>query len=1511
MKRIWLKRTAWILLTPVFIFTLLMILLYVPPVQSFLRRQAMSIASEATGMQISVERIDLRFPLNLLVRGVLVTQPVDSLGTEKQDTLLNLKSLNVRIQAWPLLHGQVEVDEVKLEQVSLNSLQLIDGMQVQGELGRFYLESHGVNLTDEAVVLNQIELADTRLEVMLADTTEAVPDTTTTPLNWKVNLHTLALNNVSVALSMPLDSIRMSTRLGKVQLQDAKVDLGKTLYAWRNFQLSDASLHFDQGTAEPVEGFDASHIALRDIQIGIDSVFSCGRTMNAVIRECTMNERSGLSVTSLSGRLQADSVFIKVPTLQLHTPHSQLDFVGQTYWDLVDIPTSGRLSARFHALIGKQDVLLFAGGLPESFKEAYPFRPLEIHAGTEGNLKQMQISRFTVDLPGAFSLNGGGELWHLTDSVSRNGSLDFTMQTQNLNFLTELAETMPDDYLIIPDSMNLKAQIQLEGTRYAALLNLQEQQGALHLDAAYDTSTEEYHADFLVDSLQLHHFLPKDSIYMLSAKVFAKGKGVDVASTHTFASLQASLQELQYGSLNVSNVDLKATLKSALATVSFKSDNPLLKMKADANMHLDRTYMDGKLDMDLEDIDLYQLRVAPKPLEYPCAFTLTAEARRDSIKLMANAGDLDFRFRARSTLEHLLHQSDRFLSLLNQQLEERRLDHAALRRLLPTAGMHLRAGYQNPVGYYLATKDIKYTDFKLSFGFTPQIGINGRSSIHGLRMDSLQLDTLFFTVRQDTSRIRLQGGVINGPKNPHFVFKSTLTGEIRSEDAELKANYVDGQGKTGLLFGINARPLSEGHGKGNGLLLQLTPAEPIIAFRKFRFEEDCNWLYLHKDMRMYANVDMNSDEGMGFRMQSDKNDTVSLQNMNVELSRFKLSELTGILPYMPRMTGLLSAEAHYVQTQKSLQLSAEAVVRKLTYENHPVGDIGMGATWLPDENKTHYLNAYMTVNDQEAMLVDGTLQDNSLLDISAELQHLPLHIANAFVPDQMVMLGGDLDGQLQVKGTVEQPKVDGELILDSVSVYARQVGARYWFDNRPVKVENNRLLFNKFAIYTTSPNPFTIHGNVDFRNLNQPTANLDLKATNYTLLDAPRTRESMIYGKVFVDLAATIRGRLDALVMRGNMNLLGNTDVAYVLTDSPLTVEDRLDGLVSFTSFADSIQTDTLSAPTMSLGGMDMIMTVHIDNAVQIRADLSPDRSKYVSLEGGGDLNLQYTPQGDMNLSGRYTLSSGVMKYALPMIPPKEFSLVNGSYVDWRGDPMNPTLNLKAVERVRASVAEGDNGATRMVNFIASISIKNRLEAPELIFDLEAPEDATVQNELQAMGAEERSKQAIAMLATGIYLNSGIKGGGLTMGSALNSVLQSQINALAGSALESVGASFSVGVEDRTASETGEKQTDYSFRYSQRFFNDRFQIVIGGKVSTGANATNDAESFIDNISLEYRLDASGTRYVRVFHNKNYESILDGEITETGVGLVLRRKMNRLGELFIFKKNKKKDENLVE
>mgnify|MGYP000623951499 FL=1 len=657
------------LLTPIILFVILMILLYVPPVQNFIRKQATAIASDATGMNISVERIDLRFPLNLLVRGVQVVQPgSDTADIQHPDTLLNLGSLNVRVQAWPLLKGRVEVDDITLQRVAVNSSGLLEGMRIKGTLGRFFLASHGIDLNKEDAVLNRVELSDTHVQVMLADTTETPEDTTETALNWRVALHNLKLKNVSVDLQMPLDSMSLAATIGDASIEDAEADLKRQFYGWRKFALTGTSVNYDTGTAVPAEGFDASHIALRDIRIGIDSVMTCGRDMNAVIREFSMYDRSGLTVTSLTGRLFADSAVIRVPYLQLKTPHSEMNLTAQTYWKLVDIPTTGQLSARFNANIGKQDVLLFAGGLPETFKEAYPFRPLVIHAGTEGNLKQMQISRFTAELPGAFSLSGGGELWNLTDSLKRSGGLDFEMQTQDLNFLTGLTGVTPDGSIVVPDSMNLVARLGLDGPQCNALLKVQEGKGSLNLDAAYNLSTEVYHADLAIDALQLHHFLPKDSVYALTAHVAAKGRGVDMTSRQTTALVEAKLDELQYARWNLSGVNLNAGLKSAVASVRLTSDNELLKMQSEADLRLDRKYMDGRLNMKVEELDLYNLGIASEPLEHPVAFNLGAEARRDSIKLRMDAGDMDLQFRARSTLEELLGQSDKFVAILKKQI---------------------------------------------------------------------------------------------------------------------------------------------------------------------------------------------------------------------------------------------------------------------------------------------------------------------------------------------------------------------------------------------------------------------------------------------------------------------------------------------------------------------------------------------------------------------------------------------------------------------------------------------------------------------------------------------------------------------------------------------------------------------------------------------------------------------------------------------------------------------------
>ena len=1480
-----------------------MVLLYVPPVQNLIRREVTVYASKATGMQIQVERIDLRFPLNLLVRGVEVIQ--------QPDTLLSLESLNVRVQAWPLLKGKVEVDEVTLSRVAFNSANLIDGMEIKGVLGRFFLQSHGVDLSNETAVINATELSDTHVQMLMNDTTTTPKDTTASaPVNWKVDLHQLKLKNVSFSMQLPADSMRMAAHIGEATIDDAQADLRNQFYGLKQFLLSGTSASYDTGSAKPVEGFDASHIAVRDVSIGLDSLLYKGRDMKAVIREFTMNERSGLSVTSLTGRAFSNDSIISVPGLKLQTPHSEIDLSAHTYWELVNIPTTGRLSANLNAYIGKEDVMLFTGGLPDSFKEAYPFRPLVIRAGTDGNLKEMQISRFTVDLPGAFSLEGGGILENLADSITRSGTIGLKMKTQNLNFLTGLSGEVPNGTIVIPDSMNLVAQVDIKGPEYKANLHLKEGQGAMNVNAALNTATEVYKADLKIDNLQLHHFLPKDSIYELSLSAAADGRGLDVMSYRSYAKLDLALDRLHYAQYHLSNVHLTGALKGALVTANLTSDNELLKMTTDAEYNLAHSYPDGKVTVDVTQLDLHELGLMPEPMKRPLTFNLSAEARQNRVFTHFISGDMKLNLSARSGVNPLISQSTRFVDVLMKQIDEKELNHAELRKALPTAVLSFSAGKENPLAYFLATKNISYHDASMKFGTAPDWGINGKAAVHALKVDTLQLDTVFFTVKQDTTLMKLRVGVINGPKNPQFSFSTTLTGEIRDRDAELLVDYKNGKGETGVLLGVNARPLFEGQGKGNGIAFTLIPEKPIVAFQQFHFNENHNWIYLHKNMRVYANVDMWDEEGMGFRVHSMQGDTVSLQNIDVEIRRIRLQEITSVLPYFPEVTGLFSLEAHYVQTEKDLQLSAEASIDELTYERQRIGDIALGATWLPGEQGKQYLNAYLNHDQVEVLVADGKLlptrTGKDSLEVNTTLEHFPLRVANAFIPDQMVTLSGDMDGNLNITGSTEQPLINGELVLDSVAVFSSQYGARFVFDNRPVQIKNNRLLFDKFAIYTTSKNPFTIDGYVDFRDMSRPMANLNMLAQNYTLLDAKRTRESLVYGKVFADFRATVKGPLDGLNMRGNVSLLGNTDVSYVLTDSPLTVQDRLGSLVTFTSFSDTTTVVRQEVPTVSLGGLDMVMMVHIDPSVRVKVDLDASNDNRIELEGGGDLSMKYTPQGDLTLTGRYTLSGGLMKYALPVIAAKEFAIDNGSYVEWTGNPMDPMLNFKATDRIRASVSEGENGGSRMVNFDVSVVVKNRLDNLSFAFDVAAPEDATVQNELTAMGAEERGKQALYIMVMKTYLGTGPIGGGggglgkLNMGSALTSVLSSQINSLMGNLKN---ASLSVGVEDHDDSETGSKRTDYSFRYSQRLFNNRFQIVIGGKVSQGENATNDAESFIDNISLEYRLDRTGTRYIRLFYDKNYESVLEGEITETGVGIVLRKKLDKLSELFIFKKKK--------
>ena len=296
----------WLIASPFILFSLAIILLYLPPVQRLAVDKASAIASAESGLDIRVGRLDLRFPLDLLVRDVLAVEP------ETRDTLLAIDRLKVELRLWKLLKKELEVEEISLQGATVDSRDFIEGMVVKGHLGELFLESHGVMFSPETARINEFYVKNADLALTLNE----LPETETTPsdtLYWKILLDRIDVENVAFALKMPKDSLFLRTQIPQATLKGGVVDLFDSSYFLKTLTIDEASLACDMGmeaSALPSgglpEGFQPQHISLESIDLRVDSAYYCGRDIRAHVTRFDWKERSGLELVDTDVRLVAN-----------------------------------------------------------------------------------------------------------------------------------------------------------------------------------------------------------------------------------------------------------------------------------------------------------------------------------------------------------------------------------------------------------------------------------------------------------------------------------------------------------------------------------------------------------------------------------------------------------------------------------------------------------------------------------------------------------------------------------------------------------------------------------------------------------------------------------------------------------------------------------------------------------------------------------------------------------------------------------------------------------------------------------------------------------------------------------------------------------------------------------------------------------------------------------------------------------------------------------------------------
>ena len=1547
---------GWLVASPFLLFVLLSILIYLPPVQQFLVDKAADYASKETGFSISVKKVSLSFPLDLVIGDVLAT-------TETQDTLLNVEQLKVEIQLLPLLNKQVEVDGVWLEGVKVKSGSMIPGLQLDGELGTFFMASHGVSFEPNLAVINKVLLEDTNLDITL-DSQEEADTTVSEPLYWKFLLEEMQTRNVSVRLHMPADTLHMQATLPDASLENAWLNLHDMACFLQSLKIEDGSLAYcmsdslrlQEGAAPAVAGLNPSNLKVSALHLQVDSVYWCGCEMRAKLNEFSFKEQSGLELKEAALELLSDSQTIYLPRFYVHTPHSTATLKATLDWSLLDDLHRGNLEAQMDLSIGKNDVCQAMGWSQQPLEKIYPDKPFIFHLKTDGDTDYLQVKQCALNWQDVLQLDVVGSLHHLTDSIRRGGAVRLETEAKDFSFLSAWQPQWR-----VAAGTRLEGLLSMEGTKMMADLLLKQPQAnakseidslvqhvsndslsiqeafkmshAARLLARYDEQTDAYTADLVMNHLDMHQFMPQDSLFEVSASLKAEGEGFDFFSPSTQLSTEMQIDGVHYGSYHLSGYQLLATLKDHSVNASWKADNAAMHLQGKVDGVLKANDVRMNLQMEVPQLDWqamnlskvklvsrHQLNVsmhsnllnthrmdvellktsvkAGKETFKTRDLFMGLDTQKDTTIAYIRSGDLDVKLTSKNNLDTYLSQVTRFVDLLAKQWESKTIVQYQLKEHLPEMLFDVRSGKDNFLARAVKLYGMEYDKLYMSLNTSPGKGIYGRSYLHGMQMDSLALDTLYLNLNQDSLGVNMRSGIRNGMKQRQEPFEIKLDGYFRDGKAQLLLQFLNAQKEKGVYLGMNASLYRRGIG------LRLFPEHPTLTYRPFTLNED-NYFYVADKGRMFSNIHLYEENGSGLSLYSTNADSLAQQDITLELQRINLQEFKLVLPYLPDVKGWLSGAVHYVDMQNQSQINTELQLEDFTYEGNSLGNWDMNGVYLPDSDYNHLVDGFILHEGSEIIQLSGSYQPEDKANHLAEklkadvrLSGFPLSVLNPFFPDQMVEMNGKVDGELVMTGSTGSPVLNGKLAMNDVSMALPDLSVKFLFDKKHVQMKDSRLLFDKYHIYTKGKSPFTVNGKVDFSNLDQMMVDLKLKARDYELMNAPKSRRAVTYGKIYVDVDAALSGPMDELKMRGNMNLLGKTDFTYVLKESPLAVNDRLGEMVTFVNFKDTATVQGPKEETVALTGMDIAMTIHIDQAVQAHVDLTSDGSNYMLLEGGGDLFFQYTPQGEMLLNGRYSFMSGELKYQIPIIPLKTFAIKNGSYMNWTGNAMNPELNIKATERIRTLVGSKDQNP-RMVGFDVGLKLTDRLENLGLAFTLEAPEDTSVQEQLSAMSAEERGKLAITMLVTGVYMAEGNETGGFNMNNALNTFLQQQISDIVGKSVD-----ISVGMETMDNLETGGRQTDYNFQFAKRFWNNRFRIVIGGTVSTG-NTVQKEETFIDNISIEYRLDNSGTRYVKLFHDKNYESILEGEVVETGIGVVLRKKVSNLGDLFVFKR--KKDE----
>ena len=641
-----------------------------------------------------------------------------------------------------------------------------------------------------------------------------------------------------------------------------------------------------------------------------------------------------------------------------------------------------------------------------------------------------------------------------------------------------------------------------------------------------------------------------------------------------------------------------------------------------------------------------------------------------------------------------------------------------------------------------------------------------------------------------------------------------------------------------------------------------------------------------------------------------QNDTLTLS-----LDRFDLSVINPLLGSDLGIRGAATGNVRLTSPMNSKGLLADILCDSTYIAGEPLGTVTLRSAWN-EEFERFDISARNEMEGKANLHATAKLTPKTrMFDAKVTLDSLSITYAEPFLTDVFSEMKGTVSGDIFAEGPMDMLEISSSgTRLENAMLRVDYTNVPYYADG-DFHIDDSGVYFDDIRIHDRYNGTGNVNGSINWDRFKDITFNARIGVNAIEGLDLTESMNEYIYGNVFGTGNVSITGPINSLVLSVDAVTAKSGQIHIPMSGSATSGGST--NLLKFKEPATDIYVDPYEVMRARLAYKE---DSHNDFFVKIRVDASPNLEAFVEIDkasgnvlsgtGNGLLELDIN-EDIFNINGDFTLTGGKYNFSALGLVNREFTIKDGSSINFSGDIMASTLDIDAVYNTKVSLApllSDDNSVANRRNVECGIQITDRLSNPRLDFSIEIPDlNPMVKSRVEsALSTEDKvQKQFLSLLLSNSFLpdeQSGVANNSSMLYSNVTEAMANQLSNI----LHKLDIPLDLGLKYQPS----DKGTDiFDVAVSTQLFNNRVVVNgnIGNKEYSNGNTQNDV---VGDLDIEIKLDRSGAFRLNLFsHSADmYSNYLDNS-QRNGVGLTYQTEFNSMRQFLrnMFSSRKKRQE----